>query len=202
LSRVVRMEMPQAEFLGIVLSRAFHDEPSVAYVLPEKPARIDVLPRFFSSVVIRASQLCGEIYTTANLAGGALWISPGHAASFDRVLKTGMQAIASKLHGSSLKRWIKLSAHVQWVHRRLTAGPHWYLMALGVEPSHPEQVVAGTLIQPVLSRADSDRPPCYLETFQERNVPFYAGHGFRIAGVGRIPDGGPVFWSMIRAPRQ
>jgi hypothetical protein len=199
LSRVVRMDLSQVEFLGHVLSRAFHNEPRAIYVLPDEAARSAVLPRFFKSVAIRASQMYGETYTTTGVNGGALWIGPGYASSLGRVLKTGMLEMPLKLGRSTLKRWINLSAHVQWVHRRLVAGPHWYLMTLGVEPSIAEPVIAGALIQPVLSLADSDRLPCYLETFRERDLPFYEEYGFRIFGVGRVPGGGPVFWSMMRA---
>src|SRR5262245_64338285 len=134
-SRVVRMDLSQVEFLGCVLSRVFHNEPSAIYVLPDEAARSAVLPRFFKSVAIRASQMYGEIYTTAGVNGGALWISPGYASSLGRVLKTGILEMPLKVGRSTLKRWINLSAHVQWVHRRLVAGPHWYLMTLGVEPS-------------------------------------------------------------------
>jgi len=201
LSRVMRMDLSQVEYLGSVLSRAFHNEPSAIYVLPDEAARSAVLPRFFKSVAIRASQMYGEIYTTAGVNGGALWISPGYASSLGRVLKTGILEMPLKVGRSTLKRWLNLSAHVQWVHRRLVAGPHWYLMTLGVEPSSVEPIIAGALIQPVLSLADSDQLPCYLETFRERDLPFYEEYGFRIFGVGRVPGGGPVFWSMMRAAR-
>src|SRR5262249_47598502 len=150
---------------------------------------------------IRASQMYGEIYTTAGVNGGAPWVSPGDASSFGRVLKTGILEMPFKKGRATPKRWVKLSAHVQWVHRRLVGGPYWYLMPLGVEPSSAEPIIAGVLIQPVLSLAASDQLPCYLETFRERDLPFYEEYGFRIFGVGRVPGGGPVFWSMMRAAR-
>src|SRR5215510_7110432 len=58
-----------------------------------------------------------------------------------------------------------------------------------------------TALRSAFSLADSDQLPCYLETFRERDLPFYEEHGFRIFGVGRVPSGGPVFWSMMRAAR-
>jgi hypothetical protein len=201
LSRVGRMDMSQVEYLGLTLSRAFHNEPSATYVLPDESARSAVLPRFFKSVAIRTSQLCGEIYTTQDVTGGALWISPQYASGFGRVLNTGILAMPLKFGRSTLKRWINLSAHMQWVHRRLLSEAHWYLMSLAVERSDADRLIAGALIQPVLSQADSDRLPCYVETFRERDLSFYEEHGFRIFGVGRVPSGGPVFWSMMRAPQ-
>ena len=85
------------------------------------------------------------------------------------------------------------------VHRRLACGPHWHLMVLGVEPSNRD-ALGENLIEPVLSQADAEGVPCYLETFNPGNVTFYKKLGFRIEGAGQIP-GGPNFWAMVRAPQ-
>ena len=74
--------MSQVECLATVLSQTFHNEPRVIYILPEEVARCSVLPWFFRSVAIRASQLCGKIYTTATPDGGILWIRPGRESTF------------------------------------------------------------------------------------------------------------------------
>jgi hypothetical protein len=96
LNTVLRLEMSQVEFLGKVLSRAFYNEPSIRYMMPDERVRRALLPWFFSSVVIPASQLYGEIYTTANIEGGALWISPGRAFTFGRIVRTGILAVPFK----------------------------------------------------------------------------------------------------------
>src|SRR5215813_522129 len=46
LSRVVRMDLSQVEILERVLSRAYQNEPSAIYVLPDQAERSAVLPRF------------------------------------------------------------------------------------------------------------------------------------------------------------
>jgi hypothetical protein len=201
LNTVLRLEMSQVEFLGKVLSRAFYNEPSIRYMMPDERVRRALLPWFFSSVVIPASQLYGEIYTTANIEGGALWISPGRAFTFGRIVRTGILAVPFKVGWGTFKRCMNLTARVEEVHKRLAGGPHWYLAAHGVEASKPEKAIAGALIEPVLSRADSDGLPCYLETFDERDLPFYEERCFRIAGAGRIPGGGPNFWALMKRPR-
>jgi hypothetical protein len=54
---------------------------------------------------------------------------------------------------------------------------------------------------PVLAKADWDLQSCYVETFDEGDLPFFKQLGFQIAGGGRIPKGGPNFWAMIRPPQ-
>jgi hypothetical protein len=46
--------------------------------------------------------------------------------------------------------------------------------------------------------AEGDVQSCYVETFNETDLPFYTESGFQIAGAGRIPEGGPNFWALIR----
>jgi len=192
--------MSQVEGFATVLSQAFHNEPRVAYILPEEVTRRSVLPGFFRSIVIRASQFGGEIYTTATLDGGSLWISPGRESTFTRILQSEMQATKLTFRRSSFRRWISLHAHMERVHRRLVKGPHWYLAALGVRSLNTVKAISGALIEPVLAQADRDRLPCYVETFRETFLPFYEECGFQIAGAGQVPKGGPNFWAMIRTP--
>jgi hypothetical protein len=196
-----RLHTAEIELLAVILSRTLHDEPNFTFVIPDEQQRRAVLPWFFRTLAIRASQVWGEIYTTETINGGALWISPGLAYTFGRLLRTGMLTAPFRLGWASLRRCMSLSERLEAVHKSLARGPHWYLMALGVEPSVTRPAIAGVLIEPVLSRADSDALPCYLETFNESSLSFYLKRGFRIAGAGRIPRGGPNFWALLRDPQ-
>jgi hypothetical protein len=194
---------PAAQFASLeaVLTGAFYHEPRVAYVLPAEAARRDVLPLFFRSVVIPATQACGEICTTPQMEGASLWISPGRFSALVQVVRTRMQALQLKLGPSSLRRWISLSSHMEKVHRQLAQDPHWYLLALGIKPSDVDQRLedlSSVLIDPVLSRADRNHHACYVENFDEARLSFYEAHGFRIAGAGKAPGEGPSFWVLIR----
>ncbi len=180
----IRAEPSQSDALATVLSRAFCDGPEFRYIMPDDEDRLALLPEVFCAS-IRASQLYGEIHTTPGGDGAALWIAPRQTVTPARMVRT--------------ERWRDLEERLHDVHQRLIAGPHWYLMALGVEPSKQGKGIGEALIEPVLSRADGEGSPCYLETFNERSLPFYKRHGFQIAGGGNIP-GGPDFWTMIRKP--
>ena len=86
------------------------------------------------------------------------------------------------------------------VHARIMPEPHWYLGALGVDPSRQRQGVGGKLLQPVMALADATGVPCYLETQSADNVRFYERHGFAVAEAGEVPGQPLKMWAMIRRP--
>ena len=90
---------------------------------------------------------------------------------------------------------------VDQFHRRTALGKHLYLSTLGVEPSRQGLGLGSALIRPMLERADAEGLPCYLETFQPRNVPLYQKHGFKITIEEVEPNSGVRGWAFLREPR-
>jgi hypothetical protein len=199
LQPAVRIRSSQVEHLGAVLTRAFHNDPSVTYILPDPHVRRSVLSWFFATVALRTSRLCGEIYTTVNVDGGALWIYPGVDLTIGHAVRMELPSLPLKLDRSILSRWINVNTHLESVRRHLAGKLYWYLVALGTEPSR-DKAVRRALMAPVLAAADWDLRSCYVETFHEEDLPFYEKCGFQIAGAGQIPKGGPGFWTLIRPP--
>jgi hypothetical protein len=193
-----RMEASQASSLAKALSRILHNEPNLEYMIPDDEARRNLSPLFFLSA-IRVGQLYGEIRMTDNEDGVAVWIRPEYGLPFRRLVRVGLMGSPFDEGWESTVRYMKLGASVEEVRKHVAPDPHWYLLVAGAEASCPEKRMAENLIEPVLSRANSGRTACYLETFSEQSLTFYKQFGFRIVGAGRIPDGGPNFWAMTRA---
>ncbi len=55
------------------------------------------------------------------------------------------------------------------------------------------------MLGPILSQCDADEVGAYLESSKERNIDFYARHGFRVVRELRLPRG-PKVWAMWREP--
>ena len=75
---------------------------------------------------------------------------------------------------------------------------HYYLVAIGTDPVHQGRGVGAALLAPVLTRCDAERMPAYLESSNERNVPFYQRSGFRVMREVRVPDGPKI--TLMRRP--
>jgi len=175
--------------LAGLLSRVLRDEPHFRYMVPDPHERRRILSWFFNSVAIPTSLFHGEVYTTADLQAGVLWIRPESAGTFQRMLCTAVPAMSH------------VGRQMEKVFFQLARQPHWYLVSLGVESSKNLEVTGRALLEPVLFRADLEERPCYVESFHEGNLRFYESLGFRIEGAGNISSNGPNFWAMIRAPQ-
>jgi hypothetical protein len=192
---------PQAsrlDSLATVLSRAYHGNPSLTYLIPGAEVRRIVSPSLFLSV-IRAGQLYGEIHTTENGDCVSVWINPAYEPSSRRIVRVSRMSLPLGLEWGIAHRCMKLAANIQEIRKRLAPLPHWHLMVLGAETCRPEKAVGEALVEPVLLRADSKGIPCYLQTFSEENLAFYRNYGFKVTGAGRISGGGPNFWALTRA---
>jgi len=183
------------------LARAFQSDPMMTYITPDDTRRASVLSWFFNTG-IRYGQSYGEVYTTEPADGTAIWLSPGNTTmTLWRMLRTGMLAAPLKFGLAGFGRFMNIMDYAEKAHKQAAPGLHWYLLGLGVEPSRQGQGLGGALIQPILARADTEGLPCYLETVNEKNLPFYQKHGFKVAVEGQVPRGGPYLWAMVRAPR-
>src|SRR5262249_49900492 len=150
----------------------FDKNPGAAYIFPDPATRRAMLSWFFTSVAIRTSRLCGEIYTTENVEGAALWISPGVEVTIGHAVRTEMFSLPFKLDRSTRIRWITVNRYLESVRAHTADKLHWHLIAL-VTDSPQALAIRSALISPVLATADWDLRSCYAETFQESDLPFY-----------------------------
>jgi ribosomal protein S18 acetylase RimI-like enzyme len=188
-----------------VLARAFHTDPMMEYVVPDTNKRPQPLSAFFD-ICIRYARSQGEIYTTPETQGAALWIAPGMSnLSLGGALKAGLLPSvvkgATSLGLGGFRRLLKVGNYTQQAHHRLVPGPHWYLLILGVDPAQQGKGIGGALMRPVLAKADAAGLPCYLETMKEKNLAIYHKYGFNVVEEGAMPKGGLYVWFMVREPQ-
>jgi GNAT superfamily N-acetyltransferase len=201
-TRAVRFDRAQLDEASQVLARAFFDDPMMVYILPDEKQRASILPPFMRAGATIALNH-GEVYTTPGaLMGNACWLPPGQTeVSEERLAEAGGLEVLGSMGEEAAGRFATLMAHMGELHEKAVPPEHWYLLILGVDPPRQGQGVGGALVEPILSRADAEGRPCYLETMKPRNVTFYRKHGFEVVVEDDTPDGGLHFWTMRRDPR-
>jgi ribosomal protein S18 acetylase RimI-like enzyme len=197
-----RLEAHHSRQASAVMGRAFQDDPAWQYLIPDHARRLRLLPSFFH-IMVRYSLRYGEVYTTPALEGVACWLPPGNTTPlFSRLARIGIRdaGLGLELGWAGFRRYTVMQAYIAAVHKQCIPGQHWYLWAIGVDPSCQGQGIGGMLMQPVLAGADADGLPCYLETSNERNVPFYKKYGFTVVSDGVIQKSDLRVWAMLRKP--
>ena len=197
----VQLARTQVKDAGEVLARAFQDDPLWTWWQPDESRRARLLP-WFMEAWVRYCLKHGEVQITAGkVEGAALWIPPGKLPlSVVALMLTGWLLAPLKFGPSAFSRFTSDMNFLERLHKRDVPPRHWYLGTLGVDPPRQGQGVGGTLLQPVLARADADGLPCYLETESEINVTFYKRHGFEEVVEVDLPRDGPHIWTMKREP--
>jgi ribosomal protein S18 acetylase RimI-like enzyme len=95
-----------------------------------------------------------------------------------------------------MKRSIAAFAQAETLHPK---EPHYYLLAIGVDPSMQGKGVGSSLLAPMAERLDREGIGAYLESSKERNLPLYERFGFKVTNPFDLKDG-PRIWPMWRAP--
>ena len=198
---VVRLKSSLFDEAVELLARAFHDQPNNTYTEPDPIRRMYILRESFRCTV-RECLAVGEPYGTGEtLSGVALWMPPGapHLTK-EQEQEFGFDRLPEIFGERAFAREAPLRDLLKAEHERHMTGPHWFLHILGVDPARQGEGIGSALMEPVLTAADSDGLPCYLDTLQPRNVPFYQRHGFRILIEDVEPVSGLRYWTFRREP--
>ncbi len=197
----VLLDRSRAEEAAMVLANALKDDPFQRYLLGERAGTPRSAASFFRAN-IEIGLRYGEVYTTDTLQGVAIWGSPEHAdLTPEHLWKSGFLQASLALGVMPFAKLIRAALFVDALKKRTVSQPHWTLHVLGVDPSEQGKGIGGTLLGPILDKADATGAHCYLETTNTRNQSFYLRHGFELARDELLPMGGPPVRIMVREPR-
>jgi GNAT superfamily N-acetyltransferase len=198
-AKIVRLGESQIPVAAQMLARAFHDDPLMRYTIPDPAERARLLPAMYATM-LRFGMLAGEVYATADAPEGvAIWMPPDAKWTRENMEASGMHRTATLIGDEAYQRYRDVVSREWQARLREIPGTGWYLFILGVEPRMQRRGLGGALMRPVLERADTEQLVCYLETENERNVPFYLKQGFELVVNGEeAGQSGVRFWTFRR----
>jgi GNAT superfamily N-acetyltransferase len=196
-----RLRENQLELAAGILARAFHTDPPFVYIISDPAERERILLQIMRTFVTYA-HLFGEPLTTAGTPEAvALWLPLADLSeATDRDRQAGIDRIPRICGAEAFARLMHVVGLAEKFHRHCAPGKHMYLQFLGVEPLRQGKRLGSSLITPIIERADAEGVPCYLETFQPRNLPLYQKHGFKIMIEDIEPNSGLRGWGFLREP--
>ncbi|MDX2005933.1 MAG: GNAT family N-acetyltransferase [Meiothermus sp.] len=203
MSKIIRLPESEIPRAGEVLAGSFFHDPICVYMFPDEGERARLLPWHFTAFV-RYGHLFGEVYSTAGRTDGvAVWLPPGEVEmSPDRVAQAGLDRAPEVLGTEPWERFNGVMGYLEQYHLQDVSPWHWYLPLIGVDASQQGRGLGAALLEPILKRAEAEGLPCYLETVEPGNLPFYTRRGFKVITQGLEPRSGIRFWTFRRDPVQ
>lgn len=184
-----------------MLADAFHQDP-VWRALFGAQATLAQRRAAFETPLLYTCRYGQARASSPALEGVIAW-APGQRA---RMSLSGL--LWSGALWSGLRMGFRLGAKTQAIFRPIEADreahmrgrPYLYLSILGVAPQQQSQGIGGRLLRAAIAESERQGLPLYLETETERNVAFYARHGFRTLQQVMLPIVNLPMWEMIREP--
>lgn len=199
---VVRLKRSESKIAANAFARSFFDYPLITCYFPDRSRRERYL-EWYLGCMIQYGFRYGEVYTTSDIAGVAIWLPPGQTTCTTwRYILAGFLPTPFFL---GIKQYIINSKGDRLfleAHQEIMPRLHWYLWAVAVDPLWQGKGIGTSLIQLGLDKADAQNLPIYLETHDEKDVPFYQNRGFNVVRAGHVPGIDLSFWSMAREPGQ
>jgi ribosomal protein S18 acetylase RimI-like enzyme len=186
--------------LAEVLARAFARDPAFSYFTKRDEHRHERMAAGMEALLRYASAHLSDTYTTADLAGAAIWTPPGYSGLELRALP-GM--LRRSLFMCGWRGLVTIMSAHRVLDERLARHvpePNYYLSVLGVGPARQGQGIGSALMQPITERCDRERIPASLATNLERNLRLYERHGFRVVDEIHVPRTEIPTWLMRRDP--
>ena len=179
------------------LCRAFLDDPIYRWLVPDDAQRRRSQAVFYAHFV-DACWPHGGVYAAGAGAGAALWIPPGkQLITDDRAETFNRELLESAGDDASSARMAQL---LHLLNENHPADACWYLAFMGVDPSAHGQGIGTRLLSVVLSQADRDQVPAYLEASSPQNQRLYERHGFQPVRELSVADS-PALCAMWRTPK-
>ncbi len=184
-----------------VFARAFNEYPMMTFIWPD-PARKQQHFDWYSECAINYGLRYGEVFTTPDLEGISMWLPPSQPyLTISRAFQVGFSTLGIRMGiRNYIDRNLKNEIATTKAHKACMPCPHWYLWVIVVDPPRQAQGIGTALLQPGLKLADQSSLPCYLETHDEKNLPFYQRNGFEVLRTELVPGSSLRFWCLKHKP--
>ncbi|MHB0960548.1 MAG: GNAT family N-acetyltransferase [Pirellulaceae bacterium] len=182
-----------------MFARAFHNDPMLAYLIPDSAKRRYLSPRIYRCALRYGVYYGDVVATSANTEGVAVWLPPEAAhGSVPRMLRAGLLSLFFTIGPQFVVRFLSYYQHLERLRQRHTPFRHWYLQLLGVDPEHQGRGHASALLTAMLARAANERLPHCLDTMNRANVAYYERFGFKVVAESVLPKTQIGLWLMAR----
>ncbi|OEZ99317.1 acetyltransferase (GNAT) family protein [Janthinobacterium sp. HH107] len=166
----------------------------------DETARLAMLEAYFALALTEGEQAGRVDLADAVGNGAAIWTTDAPAAQRQAAYAQREAALRVLLGEQGYAHFTAIVGNMEHA-----LAPHglqdaWYLSIAGIAPDAQGRGLGASVLAPGLAAVDAAGAACFLETYNERSLPFYARMGFVVAGRYAEAVTGCDYWLMVRPP--
>ncbi|AYM78443.1 N-acetyltransferase [Janthinobacterium agaricidamnosum] len=166
----------------------------------DETARLAMLEAYFALALTEGEQAGRVDLADAVGNGAAIWTTDAPAAERQAAYAQREAALRVLLGEQGYAHFTAIVGNMEHA-----LAPHglqdaWYLSIAGIAPDAQGRGLGASVLAPGLAAVDAAGAACFLETYNERSLPFYARMGFVVAGRYAEAVTGCDYWLMLRQP--
>jgi GNAT superfamily N-acetyltransferase len=211
--KIITASEEHLDALAGVLADSFVDDPLMTWVFPDqRRERLAIMFRYLAAGSYVRSGASTVMFDGNEMVGAALWLPPTHDEVAEEAYRAEYGPAFAEAMGDGIVRLAELG-EIMEAHEPVE--PHWYLLAVGINPDRQGRGLGRALIEHRLEEIErhvdtqtgretvSDLGPgagtdVYLEATSPRSRVLYRRLGFADIGELQMNDG-PTVWAMWRA---
>jgi ribosomal protein S18 acetylase RimI-like enzyme len=174
------------------LVTSFTLDPFIRWMLPEPRQYLNYFPEILKHFAGGAFDNASA-YRSEDYLGSALWLPPGVSPDEEALGMVMEEGVAPDRLGDAF-------AVLEEVGESHPEEEHWYLPAIGVDPTCQGNGYGTALLKKGLEVCDRDHVAAYLESTNPLNIPLYQRCGFEVLGKIRAGNS-PALIPMLRSAR-
>ena len=169
-----KAELTDKNLIVDILVHSFADNKSINYIV-KQDSRREVRLRKLMTYSFELCYRFGEVYLTEDRKACALILFPHQKKTSLSAILLDLDLAFSVIGLSNLKKVLNRESKIK---RLYPKSPICYLWFIGVNPADQHKGIGKALLKEVLTKAEVQALPVYLETSASRNVPWYEQFGF------------------------
>ena len=166
----------------------------------DEAARLAMLEAYFALALAEGYQ-AGRVDLADDAGhGAAIWTTDAPAALRQAAYAQREAALRDLLGERGFAHFSAIVGNMEHALAPHALQHAWYLSIAGIAPGAQGQGLGASVLAPGLAAVDAAGAVCFLETYNERSLPFYGRLGF--VAAGRYAEGvtGCDYWLMLRQP--
>jgi GNAT superfamily N-acetyltransferase len=187
--------------IAATLTIALADSRWTRWALPDD-GRMQRLTRLHELDAAHRGVATKTAWVTDDVTAVAVWEPPPDAENTAALPADVRAALDRELPYLAADRAPGVRKTAALVAAARPAGPHWWLLHLGVRPTSRRRGLAAAVLAPVLVRCDTEGTLAGAAVVSWANVRFLRGFGFEVTLETRTSDDELPLWVLVRQPQR